>query len=33
VQRAISLDKNFAAMAQTDADLEPLRKIAAKPWA
>ncbi len=33
VQRAITLDKNFSAMAKTDIDLEPLRKIAAQPWA
>lgn len=32
VQRAIALDKNFTAMALTDPDLEPLRKINAATW-
>ena len=32
VQRAIALDRAFAAMAQSDADLEPLRRIATTPW-
>jgi tetratricopeptide (TPR) repeat protein len=33
VKRAIALDKHFLLLAQTDTDLEPLRKAAAGPWA
>jgi tetratricopeptide (TPR) repeat protein len=32
VQRAIALDESFAILAQSGADLEPLRKITATPW-
>ena len=32
VRRAIALDRHFQILAQTDSDLEPLRKAAAGPW-
>ena len=32
VARAITLDAHFRELAQTDADLEPLRKLIADPW-
>jgi tetratricopeptide (TPR) repeat protein len=32
VKRAVALDKQFLEMAQTDADLDPLRKVLAGPW-
>ena len=33
VKRAIALDRHFQLLAQTDSDLEPLRKAVTEPWA